>query len=192
MLAQRGVEVVLDDQVAAVDAGGISLASGKRYETRCVVWSAGVRPSPLAAKLDLEHSKHHAVVVKPDLSVSGQSVVWALGDCAQVPKAGGGSCPQTAQHAVHQARLLARNLVASLRGRQTKPYRYRARGLAASLGAHEGLVEIGGRMTISGLPAWLMWRSYYLSQLPGTDRKARVVLDWSFDLPFPQDIASVR
>ena len=192
MLARRGVEVVLDDHVAAVDAGGISLASGKRYETRCIVWSAGVRPSPLAAKLDLEHSKHHAIVVGPDFSVPGAQGVWALGDCAQVPKPGGGSCPQTAQHAVHQAYRLARNLIAATRGKHTKAYAYRARGMAASLGAREGLLEIGGRMTIAGLPAWLAWRSYYLWQLPGNDRKARVMLDWSLDLPFPQDIASVR
>ncbi|MDQ2858804.1 MAG: NAD(P)/FAD-dependent oxidoreductase [Candidatus Eremiobacteraeota bacterium] len=192
MLGRRGVDVVLRDEVAAVDAGGISLASGKRYETRCVVWSAGVRPSPLAAKLDLAHSKHHAIVVNADLSVKGTPDVWALGDCAQIPKPGGGSYPQTAQHAVHEAKRLARNLLAKLRERETKPYAYRARGMMASLGAHEGLAEIGGRITLSGLPAWSLWRAYYLWQLPGNDRKARVALDWSLNFPFPADIASVR
>ena len=192
MLGQRGVDVVLGDQVAAVDAGGISLTSGKRYETRCVVWSAGVRPSPLAAELALAHSKHHAIAVNADLSVAGTPGVWALGDCAQIPKPGGGSYPQTAQHAVHEAKRLARNLLARLRGGQTKPYAYRARGMMASLGAHEGLAEIGGRVTLSGLPGWFLWRTYYLWQLPGNDRKARVALDWSLNFPFPQDIASVR
>ena len=192
MLQQRGVEVVLGDQVAAVDAGGISLHSGKRYETRCVVWSAGVRPSPLAAGLALAHSEHHAIVVNADLSVAGAPGVWALGDCAQVPKPNGGSYPQTAQHAVHEASVLARNLLATLRGRKTKPYAYRALGMMASLGAHEGLADIGNRLTIAGLPGWLLWRAYYLWQLPGNDRKARVLLDWSLSLPFPQDIASVR
>jgi NADH dehydrogenase len=192
MLGRRGVEVVLGDEVAAVDAGGISLSSGKRYETRCVVWSAGVRPAPLAGQLALAHSKHHAIVVNADLSVSGTPGVWALGDCAQIPKPGGGSYPQTAQHAVHEAERLARNLLATLRDRQTRPYTYRARGMIASLGAHEGLAELGGRVTIAGLPGWLIWRTYYLLQLPGNDRKARVALDWSLDFPFPVDIASVR
>ena len=157
-----------------------------------MVWSAGVRPSPLAAQLGLTHSKHHAIVVNADLSVTGTPGVWALGDCAQIPKRGGGFYPQTAQHAVHEAKCLARNLLATLRDRETRPYRYRARGMIASLGAHEGLAELGGRVTIAGLPGWLIWRTYYLLQLPGIDRKARVALDWSVDFPFPVDIASVR
>ena len=192
MLAERGVEVVLSDRVASVDAGGLNLASGKRYESRCVVWSAGVRPSPLVEQLDLARSKHHAVVVNADLSARDAPGVWALGDCAEVPKPGGGAYPQTAQHAVHQAKRLARNLLAALRGRERKPYAYRSRGMMASLGAREGLAEIGKRVTLSGLPAWALWRAYYLTQLPGNDRKVRVGLDWGLELPFPADIASVR
>ena len=192
MLGERGVEVVLRDQVASVDAGGLSLASGKRYESRCVVWSAGVRPAPLIAKFDLAQSEHHAVVVNADLSVKDAPDVWALGDCAQIPKPGGGFYPQTAQDAVHEAKLLARNLLANLRGRATKPYVYRSRGTIASLGAREGLAKIGDRLTLSGFPAWFLWRTYYLTQLPGNDRRARVAIDWTLDFPFPADIASVR
>ncbi len=192
MLGERGVEIILSDQVASVDAGGISLASGKRFESRCIVWSAGVRPSSLAAKLDLAHSNHHAIAVNADLSVKGSPGVWALGDCAEIAKPGGGAYPRTAQHAVHEAKRLARNLLAKLRGGQTKPYAYRSRGMMASLGAREGLAEIGGRVKLSGFPAWFLWRGYYLWQLPGADRKARVGLDWSIDLPFPHDIASVQ
>ncbi len=192
ILERRGVEIVLGDQVASVDAGGITLASGKRYETRCVVWSAGVRPASLATELGLPHSEHGAIEVNADLSVCGKPGTWALGDCARIPKPGGGAYPQTAQHAVHEARRLARNLLATLRGRDTRPYVYRARGVMASLGAHEGLAEIGGRVTLAGLSGWLLWRTYYLSQLPGNYRKARVMLDWTLNLPFPEDIASVR
>lgn len=192
MLGRRGVDIVLGDEVASIDAGGINLASGKRYETRCVIWSAGVRPSPLATQLELAHAEHHAILVNADLSVSGSPGVWALGDCAAIPTPGGGTYPQTAQHAVHEAKRLAANLLATLRGRPTRPYAYRARGMMASLGAREGLAEIGNRVTIAGLPGWLLWRLYYLAQLPGNDRKARVMLDWSLRFPFPQDIASVR
>ncbi len=192
MLAGRGIEIVFGDQVASVDERGISLASGKRYDTRCVVWSAGVRPAPLAAHLGLPLSKHHAIRVNPDLSVVDRPGMWALGDCAEIPTPEGGTYPQTAQHAVHEALRLARNLVAAVRGRPTQPYAYRTLGMMASLGAHEGLAEIGGRLTISGLAGWFLWRTYYLSQLPGYDRKARVMLDWTLDIRFPQDIASVR
>jgi NADH dehydrogenase len=192
LLARRGIEIVLDDDVASVDAGGISLRSGKRIASRTVIWSAGVRPATRATQIDVKHSKHGAIVVNADLSVAGSPGVWALGDCAQVLKPDGKPFPQTAQHAVHQARLLARNLLAGIAGRRTKPYTYRAVGVLASLGAHEGLAEFGGRVAITGVPAWFLWRSYYLSQLPGNDRKARVAFDWTLDLPFPHDIASVR
>ena len=192
MLGERGVEVVLSDEVASVDAGGLSLASGKRWETQCVVWTAGVRPASLAAALDVTRSHHNAIMVNPDLSVQRAPGVWALGDCAAVPRPDGGCYPQTAQHAVHEAKQLARNLLATIRGRHTKPYAYRSRGMMASLGAREGLGKIGARSTVSGLPAWLLWRAYYLSQLPGCNRKARVGLDWILDFPLPHDVASVR
>ncbi len=192
MLARRDIEIILADQVASVDDDGLTLASGRRYESRCVVWSAGVRPAPLAAQLGLPLSKHHAIRVNADLSVVDHPGMWALGDCAEIPTADGGTYPQTAQHAVHEARRLARNIVATLRGRPVEEYAYRTLGMMASLGAHEGLAQLGSRVTLSGLAGWFLWRTYYLSQLPGNSRKARVVLDWTLDLPFPQDIASVR
>jgi NADH dehydrogenase len=191
MFGRLRVELVLGEEVASVDADGIALKSGKRYETRTVVWSAGVRPAPLVEQLDLQRSKHGAIVVQPDLAVPDRPGVWAVGDCAQIPKPGGGSYPQTAQHAVREGPLLADNLIASLRGKPTRRFAYRSLGMMASLGARQGLADIFGRL-IAGFPAWLLWRAYYLSRLPGIDRKARVALDWTLDLPFPDDIASVR
>ena len=191
MLTRRGVELIFDDDVASVDAGGLTLKSGLRLEAKTVVWSAGVRVPDFVEKLDVPHAAHHAVAVNADLSVPGRPGVWALGDCAHVPKPGGGAYPQTAQHAVREAALLARNLVASVRGRATKPFRYRSLGMMASLGDREGLAEIAGRGLVTGFPAWLLWRSYYLSRLHGVYRKTRVALDWTLSLPFPPDIASI-
>jgi NADH dehydrogenase len=192
MLKDRGVEIVFSDEVAAIDAGGVSLKSGARFASRCVVWSAGVQPARLTAELGLATTEDHALKVEHDLSVSGMPIVWGLGDCAHVPRRDGGAYPQTAQHALHEAGALARNLLARVRGKATKPYVYRGRGMMASIGAREGLAEIGNRIALSGFPAWLLWRAYYLSQLPGYDRKTRVLVDWSLDLPLPKDIASVR
>jgi NADH:ubiquinone reductase (H+-translocating) len=191
MLARRGVEIVLGDEVASVDAGGLTLKSGVRHAAQTVVWTAGVRVPELVAQLDVPHAAHHAIAVNADLSVPDRPGVWALGDCAHVPKPGGGAYPQTAQHAVHEGALLARNVVAALRGRATRPMRYRSLGMMASLGDREGLADIAGRGLIAGLPAWLLWRAYYLSRLHGAYRKTRVALDWSFALPFPPDIASI-
>jgi NADH dehydrogenase len=91
---------------------------------------------------------------------------------------------------VRQGELLARNIDAALRGRSTRPFRYRSLGMMASLGHREGLADLRGRM-IAGWPAWMLWRAYYLSRLPGTSRKARVAVDWSLSLLFPADIATI-
>lgn len=190
MLARRGMEIVVHDDVASVDAGGLTLASGKRYEGRTIVWCGGVRVSTLVERLPLEHAKHHAIVVNADMSVPGRAGVWALGDCAQIPKPGGGSYPPTAQHAVREAPLLARNILAAASGRRTRPFRYRELGMMASLGDREGLADIAVRGLVSGFPAWLMWRAYYLSRLPGVYRKTRVAMDWALSLPFSEEIVS--
>lgn len=191
MLARRGIEIVMDDDVAAVDAGGLTLKSGARYESRTIVWSAGVRPSPLVEKLDVRQSEHHAVVVNADLSVPNRSHVWAAGDCAQIPKPGGGHYAQTAQDAIREAPLLARNIRAALHGRRTRAFRYRSPGMMASLGDRQGLADIGPGAMLSGFPAWLLWRAYYLWRLPGFARKTRVALDWTLALFFRGEIASI-
>jgi len=192
MLAGRGVEVIFDDEVAAVDGGGLTLASGKRITSGTVVWSAGIRAMPLVEHLGVPLVAHHAIAVEPDLSVTGMPGYWALGDCAHVPKSGGGAYPQTAQHAVHEATRLARNLIRRTRGRGTKPYSYEGAGMMASIGAHQGVASLGPGIILAGLPAWFLWRTYYLSQLPSFGRKVRVAVDWTLDARLPKDIASIR
>lgn len=192
MLQRRGIEVITNEQVAAADAAGILLRSGKRIDCQLIVWSAGARPSPAVAQLPVEHSRHGAIVVNADLSVPGVPGVWALGDCAQITKPGGGWYPPTAQHAIREAPLLARNILATIRGEPTKPFVYTSLGMMVSLGQRQGVAEVlRGRM-LTGFPAWFLWRTYYLIQLPGLDRKIRVALDWTLSLLFRRDIARLR
>lgn len=190
MLAARGIEIVFRDDVASIDEGGVTLHSGKRFDCKTVIWSAGVGVPELVEHLDLPRTEHGAIAVNADMSVSGRPGVWALGDCAAVPKPGGGTYPQTAQHAVREAEVLAGNIKASLRGGATSPCTYHTLGMMASLGHREGLADIGGFMISGGL-AWALWRAYYFSRLPGAQRKTRVALDWALSLPFPSDIANI-
>lgn len=190
MLAKRGIEIVLGDEVASVDAGGLTLKSGTRIGSRTVLWSAGVRPVPAIERFDVAKSKTHAIAVGSDFAVPGREFVWALGDCASIPKPGGGTYPQTAQDAVREGALLARNVVAALAGRDQRSFRYKSPGMMASLGDREGLADLWPGITLAGFPAWVLWRAYYLWQLPGLKKKIRVALDWILNLPFPGDIAS--
>jgi NADH dehydrogenase len=133
-----------------------------------------------------------AIVVNADMSVPGHAGLWAIGDCAAIPAPDGGRYPATAQHAIREGPTLADNIVASLRGRPTKPFRYKTLGMMASLGGKRGVIGVDGRFLITGFLAWFLWRTYYLARLPGIDRRLRVTIDWTLNLVFPRDIAELR
>ena len=191
-LERRGVQVITGDGVRLADDDGLELQSGRRIETRTIVWSAGVRPRSLAGSAQLPQGKHGTIAANGDMSVPGHPGVWAIGDCAAIPDGSGGYYPPTAQHAIREGPVLADNIVASLRGQPTKPFRYSALGMMASLGARKAVAQLPGDRVLTGFPAWFLWRSYYLSRLPGLDRKLRVAFDWTLELLFPRDISELR
>lgn len=192
-LASRGVEVHVGDAVTALDERAIRLASGTEIPTATVLWSAGVRPSPVLRDLPLPHARNGAVVVNRDFSVSGLPGTWALGDCAWIPmKTAGEWYPMTAQHAIREGPALAYNIAAALHGRPTRPFDFTALGTMASLGGRRGVASLAGGLVLTGFPAWFLWRTYYLLRLPGLDRKVRVALDWLLGLIFRRDIAELR
>ena len=191
-LRRRGVRVVTGDGVKSADDEGLELASGARIETRTIIWSAGIRPRALAVAGEVPRAKNGTIAVAQDMRVPGHDGVWALGDCAAIPNGQGGSYPPTAQHAIREGPVLADNIVAVLRGKPTKPFVYRTMGMMASLGARKAVAELPGNRVLTGFPAWFLWRSYYLSRLPGLDRKLRVAFDWTLELLFPRDISELR
>ncbi|MDQ6826310.1 MAG: NAD(P)/FAD-dependent oxidoreductase [Candidatus Eremiobacteraeota bacterium] len=191
-LQRRGVEVIVGDGVARADDDALILASGRRIQTKTVVWSAGVRSSPLLAQTMLPHGRGGTISTARDMSVPGFAGVWALGDCAAIPDGNGGVYPQTAQHAIRQGPVVARNIVATLRAKPTQKFRYTSLGMMASLGGHKAVAQLPGERVLSGFWAWVLWRTYYLSRLPGLDRKLRVAFDWTLELLFPRDISELR
>jgi NADH dehydrogenase len=192
-LTKRGVDVILGDGVAGVDAHGLILASGRRIESETIVWSAGAKPTPLASLINVPKSRHGAFVVRQDFSIADEEGLWAIGDCAAIPTGEAGRMyPPTAQHAIREGPVLAANIVATIRGEETKPFKYTSMGSMASLGARRGVVQLPGDHVLTGFIAWFIWRAYYLSRLPGADRKVRVALDWFIGLIFPRDIAELR
>jgi NADH dehydrogenase len=193
-LTKRGVRVLLDALVAGADEEGLLLKNGERIPAATIVWSAGVKPSPLLATLSLQ-TQRGALVTNRDMSVPGREHLWAIGDCAAIPdpdSADGRPYPPTAQHAIREGPVLAENIAAALCGNATKPFRYRSIGMMASLGRRRGVAGLHGKFLLTGFFAWLLWRTYYLARLPGLDRRLRVTFDWTLDLLFPRDIAELR
>ncbi len=192
LLTERGVRVRLGAMVSQVDGGGVALKDGNRIDAATIVWSAGVRPSPLIAGLPLPHARNGGILVKGDMSVEQHPGVWALGDCAWIPNPKGGFYPATAQHAIREGPLLAENVVRALRGERTRPFCWQSLGTMASLGGQQGVVGFPNGFVLTGFPAWWLWRTYYLLRIPGLYRKVRVAIDWLLALIFPRDIAQIR
>ena len=187
LLTRRGVEIRVGTTLTAVEPHAAVLSDGERIITSTVVWTAGVRAHPLLASFGLPLDDQGRVRVDPFLRVEARQDIWALGDCARVPNDAtpGQPDPPTSQHALRQARQLAKNLA----GKPSR-YSYRMLGQVATLGRHKGIADVLG-VPLSGFPGWFVTRSYHLYQLPLTSRKLRVVVDWTVALFFRRDIAEL-
>ena len=187
-LAKRGVEIHVSTTLESYDGREAVLSDGTRVPAHTLVWTAGVRASPLLPGLDLPLDERGRVVVDEMLRVPGVEDIWALGDCAAVPntKTPGKFDPPTCQHALRQARRLAKNL----RG-DVKPYGYRMLGQVATLGRFKGIAELPGGVHLWGFLGWFVTRTYHLYQLPLLSRKLRVVVDWTVALFFRRDIVEL-
>ncbi|HWO69342.1 MAG TPA: FAD-dependent oxidoreductase [Actinomycetota bacterium] len=191
LLEARGVEVALGTRLASAEGGVIRLSDGRGFRADTLVWTAGVRPHPLAARSGFPVDDAGRVLVDEFLRVRGLEGAWAAGDAAAVPDlTTGGLCPPTAQHALRQARRLARNVLAVLEGRPPTPFRYRNLGQLASLGRYRGVAEVLG-LRLRGFPAWWLHRSYHLLMMPTLNRKVRIALDWTVGLLFPRDVVQL-
>lgn len=190
-LRTRGIEILTSTTIESVDAAGTQLSNGERVAARTVVWTAGVKPSPVVGALGLPIGQDGRIRADSSLRVPGHDGVWAIGDCAGVPDpaAPQRSCPPTAQHAIRQGRLAAHNIAAAVEGVEPKPFRYKTAGVVAELG-HNKAVAITLGVRWRGLIAWFIARTYHLLLMPGIGRKLRLLMDWNVALLFGRDASS--
>ncbi|HLX32248.1 MAG TPA: NAD(P)/FAD-dependent oxidoreductase [Gaiellaceae bacterium] len=185
-LAARGVEIHVGTTLEQATAEEAVLGDGTRIPTRTLVWTAGVAPNPLLRNWRLPLDDRGRVEVDEFLLVRDEEHVWALGDCARVPNTRSEvPDPPTCQHALRQARRLAKNL-----GGEPKPYGYRMLGQVATLGRHKGIAQVLG-LRLRGFLGWWVTRTYHLYQLPLAQRKLRVVVDWTVELFFRRDVVEL-
>lgn len=191
-LDRRGVEMRLETTVTDATNGGVTLSSGERIECHTLVWTAGVRTHPTMAMLGLPTDRKGRAVVDATLAVEGRENIWALGDSAAVPDPAriGLPCPPTSQHAVRQARVVARNIIATITGAELSRFAYRTLGTFVDLGRGKAVANVLG-LQFRGVPAWFLARTYHLLQIPGIARKGRVAVDWTIALLFRRDVAEL-
>lgn len=193
-MEQRGVRFRLETRLKDAQPGVVVLSDGE-IAAATLIWTAGTAPNPLLKSLPIEKDRRGAAVVDNTLAVPGHAGLWALGDCAAVNDARTGKpCPPTAQFALREAAVLARNIRAELLGRPRQPFHFDSLGALCVVGHQTACAELsvpflrGAKLQFSGLFAWFLWRTIYLSKLPGFERKLRVLIDWTIDLFFPRDI----
>ena len=187
-LASQGVEIRTGVRVAEATEDGVLLFDGTRVAARTLVWTAGTSPHALCSGLPCA-KQGGRLRVNEFLEVEGYESVWAVGDCAAVPDARhpGKFHPPTAQHALRQGNVVARNVAAAVRGGARRAFDFKTLGQLAAIGRRTGVARILG-LKFSGFVAWFLWRTIYLSKLPRFEKKLRVALDWTLDLFFAKDL----
>ncbi|WP_025617978.1 NAD(P)/FAD-dependent oxidoreductase [Salinispora cortesiana] len=196
-LLRRRMDIRLGTRLESCVDGLVKLSDGDSFPADTIVWTAGVKPSPMLDATDFPRDERGRITCRPTLQiVDGDQVVadaWSAGDCAAVPdltKEPGSYCSPSAQHAVRQANRMADNIVNVIRGLAPVPYRHQHAGSVASLGLYKGVAQVYG-IKMKGLPAWFMHRTYHMSRIPSLNRKVRVVADWTLAFFLKREVVAL-
>lgn len=197
-LSKRGIEIRLETFLESVEGGRIVLSKGRPFEANTVVWTAGVKANPVLRNSDLPLDQSGRVRTDTMMRVTDDNGVvegvWAAGDNAAVPDPTSSDpdaiYPPNAQNAVREAKLLAKNVLASMSGEEPKPYVHKYVGSVASLGLYKGVAHVYG-VKVKGFPAWFMHRTYHMSKMPTFNRKVRILVDWTMALLFRREVVSL-
>ncbi|MDH6207137.1 NAD(P)/FAD-dependent oxidoreductase [Aurantimicrobium minutum] len=198
-LAERGAQVHLDTQLLTAADGVVKLSNGVEFGTELIIWTAGVMANPVLRATDFPLDERGRLRLRADLRVEGDNGIlegaWGAGDATACPDLSGGGvggfCVPNAQHAVRQAKLLARNIAAVLRGEGPTDYFHKNLGAVAGLGLNVGVFQ-SGKIALKGYIAWLAHRGYHGLAMPSFERKFRVVGGWWNNFWLGRDIASLR
>jgi NADH:ubiquinone reductase (H+-translocating) len=192
-LRGRGIAIRTSTTLESVSADTVTLSGGEVIPSRTLVWTAGVKPHPVVARLGLPLDGQGRIQVDRTMRVEGLDNVWALGDAAAVPdpaKKGKQPTPPTAQHAIRQGKRVGHNVAASIGSGKVKPFTFKTKGVFVDMGQGQAVATTLG-IRWRGVPAWWLARSYHLAMLPGAKRKWRLLIDWNIQLLFGRDTSEL-
>ncbi len=191
-LRESGIEVMLNTRVTGATVDSVKLHDGTIIPTHTIIWAGGVTPDRLVSKLPCDHDKGGRIIANNYLEIEGYHGVYALGDCASVMDPNTSKpYPPTAQHAIRQGKVAARNIISAIKDRSKIAFSYKTKGMMAEIGKRNGVGILFGRK-VHGFAAWWIWRSYYLANLPTVEKKLRVMVDWALDLFFKPDVTRLK
>jgi NADH dehydrogenase len=192
-LRKRNMDIRLETRLESCEKGHVILSDGEEFDADTIVWTAGVKANPALAATDFPLDEKGRIKALANLRIEGLDDAWTAGDNAAVPDLTsdtGAYCAPNAQHAVRQARQLAANILRVVDGRPPQDYKHKYVGSVASLGLHKGVAQLYG-VKVKGWLAWFLHRTYHVSRVPTTNRKARVILDWTLALFFRREVTSL-
>ena len=191
LLHKRGVEILLNDRLTAATSEKAILGSKMEIATKTVISTVPSQIPTVLQTLDCQMDKGR-LLANGNLELVGyEGQVWVVGDCASIKTKSGNPVPPTAQHAIREAKTVAHNITATMRGTEKTLFAFEGLGKLGSLGHYSAVAEIFG-VRVSGFPAWCLWRSIYLMKMPTFNRKVRILLDWMLSVVFPPDLVEVR
>jgi NADH:quinone reductase (non-electrogenic) len=194
-LKASGVEFMMNTHVVGATPNSVKLDNNNNtiIPSYTLIWTAGVTPSKLIANVACEHDKAYRITANNYLEVPGYDGVYVLGDCASITDPHTGKpYPQTAQHAIRQGKVAAKNIIFSIKkANKRQKFDYKTKGMMAEIGKRTGIATILG-IKMHGFAAWWLWRTYYLGNLPTIKKKLKVMGDWTFDLISKPDVAMIK
>jgi NADH dehydrogenase len=192
LTAQR-IKVITGVRATGVTTNRVELHDGREMRTENVVWTAGIRRNAKLEDLDVPLTERDGMIVDERFRVPDRSGVWAIGDSAAIPQKDGKLAPPTAQAAVQEGRVAARNVLSAIDGKkdELEEFEYRPLGQLVELGSHFAVNDVMG-VRFSGLTAALFWRAVYLSKLESPQNRARVAADWILGLLFRPAATEIR
>ena len=187
---RSGAKIRTKVPVRSIERGKVHLQE-ETIEAETVVLAAGILPNPIVTGLPVEKDKRGHIVVDGTMRCPSRPELWAIGDCASIPSPDGKPYPNLAQHALREAKALARNIYGALNGETPKPFVFDTLGMMGSLGRGQAFGQLL-KVRVHGVLAWFMRRTYYLLQMPGWRRRFRIMIDWAFALLSRPDVVRIN
>jgi len=191
-LEKMGVRII--SNMKAVEAGEshVELSDGEIIPCTTLIWTGGVTTSPVISSLNCEHDNSGRVLVDKYLRLKEHPEVFALGDCAAIKDTDTGKFyPPTAQHALRASKIVGQNIKKTVTGDiNLYEFSYHSKGMMATIGNKAGVASLMGR-SITGVLAWIIWRTYYLARLPTFESKVKIGVGWAINLFFGTDLTLI-
>jgi len=180
-LQGKGVDVRLNTAVDRLNGHqvylkGTGVKGNQTLAAATVMWAAGVRAGDLAGAIAVPHGKAGRVRVQPSLQLDEHPEVFVIGDMA-ASEGTGEPLAMVAPVAIQGAECAVRNIGHLIRGEAVEPFRYRDKGVMATIGRNQAVAQIGS-LRVTGFIAWLMWLALHVVMLIGFRNRVLVMVDW--------------